>query len=72
MIEEAIVRSERSEERWATAELLRIKGELMLMQARPEPRRRPRTTSGRRWTWRAGKAPCPGNCAPPRVSRDAT
>src|ERR1700731_1739113 len=27
-IEEAIVSSERSEERWATAELLRIKGEL--------------------------------------------
>jgi predicted ATPase/DNA-binding winged helix-turn-helix (wHTH) protein len=31
-IEEAIVRSERSEERWATAELLRVKGELLLME----------------------------------------
>jgi predicted ATPase len=34
-IEEAIVRSERSEERWATAELLRIKGELFLLQGAP-------------------------------------
>jgi predicted ATPase len=31
-IEEAIVRSERSEERWVIAELLRIKGELLLSQ----------------------------------------
>jgi predicted ATPase/DNA-binding winged helix-turn-helix (wHTH) protein len=31
-IEEAIVRSERTEERWATAELLRVKGELLLLQ----------------------------------------
>jgi predicted ATPase len=34
-IEEAIVRSEQSEERWATAELLRIKGELLLLQDAP-------------------------------------
>jgi predicted ATPase/DNA-binding winged helix-turn-helix (wHTH) protein len=34
-IEEAIGRSERSEERWATAEMLRIKGELLLLQAAP-------------------------------------
>jgi len=34
-IEEAIVRSEASEERWATAELLRIKGELFLLQGAP-------------------------------------
>ena len=31
-IEEAIVRSERSEEQWLTPELLRIKGELFLLQ----------------------------------------
>jgi predicted ATPase/DNA-binding winged helix-turn-helix (wHTH) protein len=31
-IEEAIVRSERIEERWAIAEMLRIKGELLLLQ----------------------------------------
>jgi predicted ATPase len=31
-IEEAIVRSERNEERWAIAELLRIRGELLLLQ----------------------------------------
>jgi predicted ATPase/DNA-binding winged helix-turn-helix (wHTH) protein len=34
-IEEAIVSAERSEERWATAELLRIKGELFLLQSAP-------------------------------------
>jgi hypothetical protein len=34
-IEGAIVRSEMSEERWATAELLRIKGELFLLQGAP-------------------------------------
>ena len=34
-IEEAIVRSERSEERWVIAELLRIKGELFLLQGAP-------------------------------------
>jgi len=32
VIEEAIVRSERTEERWVIAELLRIKGELLLLQ----------------------------------------
>jgi predicted ATPase len=31
-IEEAIVRSERTEERWATAEMLRIKGDLLLIR----------------------------------------
>jgi predicted ATPase/DNA-binding winged helix-turn-helix (wHTH) protein len=35
MIEEAIVRSERGEERWKTAELLRVKGELLLLQGEP-------------------------------------
>ena len=34
-IEEAIVRSERSEERWAIAEMLRSKGELLLLQGVP-------------------------------------
>jgi predicted ATPase len=34
-IEEAIVRSERSEERWVIAELLRIKGERLLLQGMP-------------------------------------
>jgi predicted ATPase len=35
MIEEAIVRSEHSEERWLNAEVLRIKGELILLQDAP-------------------------------------
>ena len=34
-IEEATARSERSEERWVIAELLRIKGELFLLQGAP-------------------------------------
>lgn len=34
-IEEAIVHSERSEERWLIAELLRIKGDLVLLQGTP-------------------------------------
>jgi len=34
-IEEAIVRSERTEERWVIAESLRIKGELVLLQGAP-------------------------------------
>ena len=34
-IEEAIVRSERGEERWAIAELLRVRGELLLLQGAP-------------------------------------
>jgi predicted ATPase len=35
MIDEAIVRSEHSEERWLNAEVLRIKGELLLLQGEP-------------------------------------
>ena len=35
-IEEAISRAERIEERWAMAELLRVKGELLLLQGAPE------------------------------------
>jgi predicted ATPase len=34
-VEEAILRSERTEERWLIAELLRIKGELLLLQRAP-------------------------------------
>jgi predicted ATPase/DNA-binding winged helix-turn-helix (wHTH) protein len=34
-IEEALARSERNEERWCVAELLRIKGELLLLQGAP-------------------------------------
>jgi len=34
-IDEAIARSERTEERWAMAELVRVKGELLLLQGAP-------------------------------------
>src|SRR3984893_7172761 len=68
MIEEANARSERTEECWPIAELLRVKGELLLLQGAPAPRRWPRITSGRRSTGRAGKVPSPGKCPPPRAS----
>jgi predicted ATPase len=35
-IEEALVRSERNEERWCIAELLRVKGEILRHQEHPE------------------------------------
>ena len=35
VIEEAIERSEHTEERWSMAELLRVKGELLLLQGAP-------------------------------------
>jgi len=35
-IDEALARSERNEERWCLAELLRIKGEILLLQAGPD------------------------------------
>src|ERR1700730_11367199 len=35
MIEEAIARSDHTEERWLIAELLRVKGELLLLQSAP-------------------------------------
>jgi len=37
MIEETIARSEHTEERWLITELLRVKGELILLQDAPEP-----------------------------------
>ena len=67
-IEEAIVRSERTEERWLDRRVAARQGrDSFCCGARPEPPRRPRVTSGRRSTWHAGKARCPGNCAPPRA-----
>jgi predicted ATPase/DNA-binding winged helix-turn-helix (wHTH) protein len=36
VIDEALAQSDKSEERWMLAELLRVKGELVLLQARPD------------------------------------
>jgi predicted ATPase len=36
VIDEAIARSERTEERWSIAEMLRVKGELLLLQGAPD------------------------------------
>jgi hypothetical protein len=68
-VDEAIERSERTEGRWLLSELLRIKGELLFsskLQQEQRPQRK--ITFGRRSTGRADRAPCPGNCAPPRAS----
>ena len=60
---------EQSEGGWLTPELLRLKGELFLLQRRAlQPRKRRRISSGRRSTRRADKVRCPGSCAPRRAS----
>jgi hypothetical protein len=66
-IDEAVDCSEHAEERWRVAELLRSRASSFCCRVRPEPRRRARIISGRRSSGRAGKASCPGNCAPPRA-----
>jgi len=68
-VDQALERSESSEERWCIAELLRVKGELILLENAPMRQQRPRITSGKPSTGRGGKARCPGNCAPPPASR---
>ena len=63
--EQTIERAEHTEARWFFPELLRIKGELLLLQAADGGRRRPRLISGRRLTVPVNKAPFPGSCGPP-------
>ena len=64
-IDEAIERSERTEERWSMAELLRVKGELRLLQGEPN-------LAEEHWLqaldWARPKNCCRGNCVAPRVS----
>ena len=67
-VDEAIARTEEAEEYVFMAELLRIKGELLLLQRAPGAAGRPRTSFGKRSIGRVGKARSPGNCAPPRAS----
>jgi hypothetical protein len=61
----AIERCERTEERWALAELLRIRGELLLLEDAPAAAAADHF--GKPSTGHAGKAPSPGNYAPPRA-----
>jgi len=63
-VDEALALSESNEEGWCVPELLRIKGELVRLGNRPTRRPRPRITSGKPSTGRAGRARCPGNYAP--------
>ena len=67
-IEEAIMRSERAEERWLMAELLRVKGETLLWQGAPEAAAAAEGHFRQALAWAAGKARYPGNCGPPRAS----
>jgi hypothetical protein len=64
-IDEAIERSERTEERWSMAELLRVKGELRLLQGEPN-------LAEEHWLqaldWARAKNCCRGNCVAPRAS----
>ena len=60
---------EQSEPGWLTPKLLRLKGELLLMQVRLQARKRQRACSNRRWTRRTGKRCCLGSCVLQRASR---
>jgi hypothetical protein len=59
---------QQSEGGWLTPELLRLKGELLLVQRSTGALKPRRTSSGRRWTGRAAKRHCLGSCAPRRAS----
>jgi len=67
LIDGALARSERNEERWCFAELLRVKGELILRRLGRRPRRRPRSTFCSRLIGRAGRVPCHGSCEHPQA-----
>ena len=64
-IEEAIDHSERTEERWLIAEMLRIKGELLLLQGGPTAAAAAEVFSGKPSISHVVRAPCPGNCVLP-------
>jgi hypothetical protein len=64
-IESALARSTRNEELWCIAELLGIKGELILAKPRPTPRRWPRSNSSNRSTELAARARSPGTFGQP-------
>jgi predicted ATPase len=69
VIEEALASAESTGERWAISEVLRLKGELLLLQGAPGAAAAARIISGKRSTGRIGRKPCPGNSERPRVSR---
>jgi hypothetical protein len=54
---------EQSETGWLTPELLRLKGELLLLQSTPAVVEPVEGLLRQRWTSRAGKRRCPGSCA---------
>jgi hypothetical protein len=69
-IDEALARSERSEERWCVAELLRIKGELVILQGPRGQTERQKNISGSRSTGRVSKRFSRGSYALPPASPD--
>ena len=69
-VDEALARSESNEERWCVAELLRVKGELVLLErTRPTRRQRRRIISGKPSAGRGGRAHYRGNYASSPASR---
>jgi len=67
-IEEAIDRSEQTEERWLIAELLRIKGELFLLQGAPGAAGAAEGHFQQALDWARRQRALFWNCAPPRAS----
>ena len=67
IIEETLALTERTEERWLIVELLRVKGELLVLQGAPGAAVAAEDISGKRSTWRAGEALCLRSCAPPQA-----
>jgi hypothetical protein len=68
-IDEALARSERDEELWCIAELLRLKAELLVRQGRTRPTRL-RSISSAPWTGRAGKGSSRWSCVARSASRN--
>lgn len=67
-IQQAIAHSERTEELWLIAALLRVKGELLLMQDASGAAAAARIISGGHSIWRTGMRLCRGSCGARRAS----
>ena len=67
-IDGALARAENTGERCSISEVLRIKGELLLLHGARGATAAAEDHSGKPSTGRAGRAPFPANCAPPPAS----
>jgi predicted ATPase len=64
-VDQALARADRGAERWYIAELLRIKGELLVQEATAQSVSAAKTASRRRSMRLRSRAPYFGNCGPP-------